>query len=288
MGNNEYISIANFISKEQPKKADDCVFNLGKEIENALVDISWWFDLPDEEAYKNRPNLSINLHRTDDPMFAFPGHIGIAVLFFTNITLHNPFLLEHKQMYIDGYLAGWENFQSFSERSVRFGTQPIQDRKKALFNRFVEYRTKHKEKGFSATLLKQMGQDAGFMFALAKELCEIDAIIPISQDSPKKKSIPSIPFCEYLLVDDKLDIIRKLQGLPFGLGPKMYGAIITVMIEKGIMRPIADGERGTIYKALDNLYTDGRDIGSRQGVSAHICERPLSDLDRASAEEFLR
>lgn len=93
---------------------------------------------------------------------------------------------------------------------------------------------------------------------------------------------------DYLQVGNKAEVISKLQNLPFNLPPKIYGAVITVMINKGIMRPIADGERSAIYHALCRLYTDGRNIGTRQAVTKYICKEPLSDLDIASAEDFLR
>lgn len=95
-------------------------------------------------------------------------------------------------------------------------------------------------------------------------------------------------FSDYLQVEDKDAIINKLRRLPSDLPPKMYGAIITFMINNGIMRPIADGERSAIYRALCNLYNDGRELGSRQAVAKYICKEPLSDLDTASAEDYLR
>ncbi len=187
MQNGEYLNIADFTTKEQPKNADDCVFFLKTEIKYALDNIRWWFELPNDEAYKKNPNLRFDLHRTGEPMFAFPGCIGVAVLFFSNTAHSDPFLREHRQMYLDGYLSGWNDFQLYSERSVRFGSQPIQDRKRALFDQFVEYRAKHIGKGFQATLLRQMGHDAGFMFALAQELRDIDKIMPVSQETKIKK-----------------------------------------------------------------------------------------------------
>lgn len=93
---------------------------------------------------------------------------------------------------------------------------------------------------------------------------------------------------DYLQIEDTESIINKLRQLPSDLPPKMYGAVITIMINKGIMRPIADGERSAIYHALCRLYTDGRNIGTRQAVTKYICKEPLSDLDIASAEDYLR
>ena len=45
-------------------------------------------------------------------------------------------------------------------------------------------------------------------------------------------------------------IINKLRRLPIDLPTKMYGAIITALIANGTMRPIADGERGAIYRGF--------------------------------------
>lgn len=95
-------------------------------------------------------------------------------------------------------------------------------------------------------------------------------------------------FSDYIQIEDAESIINKLRKLPSDLPPKMYGAVITVMINKGIMRPIADGERSAIYHALCRLYADDRYIGARQAVTKYICKEPLSDLDITSAENFLR
>lgn len=93
---------------------------------------------------------------------------------------------------------------------------------------------------------------------------------------------------DYLLVEDEEAVLLKLRSLPANLTSKMYGAIITVMVKKKMIRPIADGERSAIYHALCRLYTDGRNIGTRQAVTKYICKEPLSDLDIASAEDYLR
>lgn len=93
---------------------------------------------------------------------------------------------------------------------------------------------------------------------------------------------------DYLLVEDKEAVLLKLRNLPANLTPKMYGAIITVMVNKKIIRPIADGERSAIYRALCQLYDDGRNIGERRAVIKYICKDTLSNLDIASAEYFLR
>lgn len=93
---------------------------------------------------------------------------------------------------------------------------------------------------------------------------------------------------DYLLVEDKEAVLLKLRNLPANLTPKMYGAIITVMVNKKIIRPIADGERSAIYRALCQLYDDGRNIGERRAVIKYICKDTLSNLDIASAEDFLR
>ena len=93
---------------------------------------------------------------------------------------------------------------------------------------------------------------------------------------------------DYLLIDNKLGLIKKLQGLPSKLPPKMYGAIITVLILEGKMRPIADGEKGAVYRALCNIYNDSRYIGTRQGVAKYICAPSLSPLDINAAKALLQ
>lgn len=93
---------------------------------------------------------------------------------------------------------------------------------------------------------------------------------------------------DYLLIDNKLCLIKKLQGLPSKLPPKMYGAIITVLILEGKMRPIADGEKGAVYRALCNIYNDSRYIGTRQGVAKYICAPSLSPLDINAAKALLQ
>lgn len=102
----------------------------------------------------------------------------------------------------------------------------------------------------------------------------------------KRTKINSIS--DFLVIEDPESIINKLRQLPSNLPPKMYGAVITVMINEGIMRQIVDGERSAIYRALCQLYTDGRYIGRRQSVTKYICKDPLSDLDIASAKNYLR
>ena len=82
-------------------------------------------------------------------------------------------------------------------------------------------------------------------------------------------------------------IINKLKSLPKNLTAKTYGVIITVLINDRIIRPITDGERGALYRALRDIYDDNRNIGTRQGVSKYICSAAVSDLDIAAAKELL-
>ncbi len=187
MPTGDYLTITDFTTNEQPQNANDVLFCLDEKIKSTSDYVHWWFELSDEDAYKSNPNLSIDLHRADNPRFAYPGNIGVAVLFFTDVVDNDLFLQEYKQTYLDAYISGWNKFQSYSDRSVRFGTQPIQDRKTALFNQFIEYRAKYSGRGFQASVLRQMGYDAGFMFALAQELREIDATMPAAVQQSKKK-----------------------------------------------------------------------------------------------------
>ena len=187
MPTGDYLTITDFTTNEQPQNANDVLFCLDEKIKSTSDYVHWWFELSDEDAYKSNPNLSIDLHRADNPRFAYPGNIGVAVLFFTDVVDNDLFLQEYKQTYLGAYISGWNKFQSYSDRSVRFGTQPIQDRKTALFNQFIEYRAKYSGRGFQASVLLQMGYDAGFMFALAQELREIDATMPVAVQQSKKK-----------------------------------------------------------------------------------------------------
>lgn len=91
----------------------------------------------------------------------------------------------------------------------------------------------------------------------------------------------------FLLTEDKNQIINKLKSLPKNLTAKTYGVIITVLINDRIIRPITDGERGALYRALRDIYDDNRNIGTRQGVSKYICSAAVSDLDIAAAKELL-
>ena len=101
-------------------------------------------------------------------------------------------------------------------------------------------------------------------------------------------NVSNTDFATYLQVEDKGSVINKLRQLPRDLPTKMYGAIITALIANGIMRPIADGERGAIYRALCDIYNDGRNIGSRQGVTKYICTNLVSPLDIDSANLYLQ
>lgn len=270
MPNGDYLNIADFTTKEQPKNADDCVFDLRADIRSANCNIRWWFELPDDEAYKRDPNLRFDLHRTSDPRLAFPGYIGIAVLFFSDRANNDPFIREHRQMYLDGYLSGWQDFQSYSERSVRFGLQSIQDRKKAFFDQFVEYRTKHIGKGFHAPLLRQLGHDAGFMFALAFELREIDATIPISQRAPFIEPNPGLAGFitreqEKILKFIKAELApcKRPQG-------KLIAEIIIVLRDSGYFVQ-TQGKLTKIHKAFCDMFP-GK-VAELSGINDYINSR---------------
>lgn len=288
MQNGEYLNIADFTTKEQPKNADNCVFDLREDIRLANCDVRWRFELPNDEAYKKNPNLKFDLHRTGEPMFAFPGCIGVAVLFFSNTAHSDPFLREHRQMYLDGYLSGWNDFQSYSERSGRFGLQPIQDRKRALFNLFVEYRTKHIGKGFQATLLRQMGYDAGFMFALAQELYDIDKITPVSQEFPPKD--PIISKLDDFIIKDREKVLRFIET---ELRPcrakqgKLIAMIIVVLRDCGYFVQ-TDGKLTQIHNAFCEKYPGkiGRLTGIVDYINSH--DNPEYDGDKQIREDELK
>ena len=127
------------------------------------------------------------------------------------------------------------------------------------------------------------------------ERCELlKNSIRVRRDFLSKISCPdaneptTASFAAYLQIEDKDSIINKLRRLPIDLPTKMYGAIITALIANGTMRPIADGERGAIYRALRDIYNDRRNIGTRQGVTKYICTDLISPLDIESANSYLQ
>ena len=127
------------------------------------------------------------------------------------------------------------------------------------------------------------------------ERCELlKNSIRVRRDFLSKISCPdaneptAASFTAYLQIEDKDSIINKLRRLPIDLPTKMYGAIITALIANGTMRPIADGERGAIYRALRDIYNDRRNIGTRQGVTKYICTDLISPLDIESANSYLQ
>ena len=170
------------------------------DITNVIApsDVTIWYELSDEEAYKCAPRSRMNLHRNSSPKYAFPGWMCIAKLFFTNY-LEKPILKKHRvkyiETYLDEYINGWDNFQSYSERSIRFGVQSVQDRRDALYAQFVELRAKYKDRfAFTAEpYLRQMGYDAGYMFAVAQELLDVESYMPISGSSQKQNKRPGRP-----------------------------------------------------------------------------------------------
>ena len=139
------------------------------------------------------------------------------------------------------------------------------------------------------------GYNCDERISIAIERCKLlENSVQVRRDFLAKASHPdvekpsAIHFASYLQVEDKGSIINKLQHLPIGLPTKMYGVIITALIGNGTMRPIADGERGAIYRALCNIFDDGRNIGTRQGVTKYICTDLVSPLDIVSANAYLR
>lgn len=190
------------------------MFKLEKQVESAAYNIRWWFELPDEEAYKRVPKSSINFSRTyNQRLEVYPGWLGVAVALTTDEVRNDPYFRDHIRMYLDGYHKGWDFFQEFSKKFSRFGLQPIQDRRQALFERFVKCRAKYKGSiFFQASLLTKMGYWAGFMFALAQELIEMDAIIPAAvqqSDLKKKPGRPRIDISQVIPDRKNYDLVIK-------------------------------------------------------------------------------
>lgn len=88
---------------------------------------------------------------------------------------------------------------------------------------------------------------------------------------------------DYIIADNPDEIIAKLQHIP-AIKNKLAGAIIYVMMEAGIIRPIVDGNRSEIYRALKDVCGD---IGSRQAVTKYIDKRRLSDADINAAKKVI-
>lgn len=270
MPTGDYLTITDFTTNEQPQNANDVLFCLDEKIKSTSDYVHWWFELSDEDAYKSNPNLSIDLHRADNPRFAYPGNIGVAVLFFTDVVDNDLFLQEYKQTYLDAYISGWNKFQSYSDRSVRFGTQPIQDRKTALFNQFIAYRAKYSGRGFQASVLRQMGYDAGFMFALAFELREIDATIPISQRAPFIEPNPGL--AGFITREQE----KILQFIKAELAPckrpqgKLIAEIIIVLRDSGYFVQTQD-KLTKIHKAFCDMFP-GK-VAELSGINDYINSR---------------
>lgn len=270
MTKGDYLTITDFTTNEQSQNANEVLFCLDEKIKCTSDYVRWWFELSDEDAYKSNPNLSIDLHRADNPRFAYPGNIGVAVLFFTDVVDNNLFLQEYKQTYLGAYISGWNDFQSYSDRSVRFGSQPIQARKIALFNQFVKCRAKYSGRGFQASMLRQMGRDAGFMFALAQEIREIDAIIPMRYEFSQKGLTPNLN--DFIIRDREnvlrfikaeLDSCRRPQG-------KLIAEFIIVLRDSGYFVQ-TQGKLTQIHKAFCNMFP-GK-VAELSGINEYINSR---------------
>ena len=88
---------------------------------------------------------------------------------------------------------------------------------------------------------------------------------------------------DYIRADNPDEIIAKLQHVP-AMKNKLAGAIIFVMMEAGLIRPIMDGDKSEIYRALNDVCGD---IGSRQAVTKYIDKRRLSDADINAAKRAI-
>ena len=270
MPTGDYLTITDFTTNEQPQNANDVLFCLDKKIKSTSDYVHWWFELSDEDAYKSNPNLSIDLHRADNPRFAYPGNIGVAVLFFTDVVDNDLFLQEYKQTYLEGYISGWNKCQAYSDRSVRVGTQPIQERKTAVFNQFIEYRAKYSGRGFQAAVLRQMGYDAGFMFALAQEIREIDAIIPRRYELSQKGLTPNL---NDFIIRDRENVLRFIKAelgscrRPQG---KLIAEFIIVLRDSGYFVQ-TQGKLTQIHKAFCNMFP-GK-VAELSGIDEYINSR---------------
>ncbi len=260
------------ISLDYSPEVIQYMFKLEKQVESAAYNIRWWFELPDEEAYKRVPKSSINFSRTyNQRLEVYPGWLGVAVALTTDEVRNDPYFRDHIRMYLDGYHKGWDFFQEFSKKFSRFGLQPIQDRRQALFERFVKCRAKYKGSiFFQASLLTKMGYWAGFMFALAQELIEMDAIIPISQRAPVIEPNPGL--AGFITREQE----KILQFIKAELAPckrpqgKLIAEIIIVLRDSGYFVQ-TQGKLTKIHKAFCDMFP-GK-VAELSGINDYINSR---------------
>lgn len=188
-------------------KPGEIVFNFWNDINN-LGSLTRWFELSDIDAYKTTPNLK--LHRAEAPD-AFAGYPCIAVLFFTSRAKEDPFLQEHIRMYLDGYAKGEADFRQFFDRMAAYGTQPIADRRAGLLKTFGEYRAKYScRAGFTAQPhLWEMGRDAGYMFAIAQVLADMDELIESSKNVKAGRPRADI---SQIITGNRATVIARVRG----------------------------------------------------------------------------
>lgn len=181
------LPISLFVSPiDSNTKPGEIVFNFWDDIDN-LGSLTQWFDLPDDNAYKKVPNLGF---KRTGALNAYAGYPCIAVLFFSNRAMEDPFLREHRQMYLDGYAQGEADCRQFFNRMAAYGAQSIADRRTGLLKTFGEYRARYSRRsGFTAEPhLREMGHDAGYMFAIARALVDMDKLIKPGGKARRKKA----------------------------------------------------------------------------------------------------
>ena len=191
------------------------MFSVYNDIDN-LGSLTRWFDLPDDEACNEVPNLTFQ--RTGLPD-AFAGYPCIAVLFFGNRAGDDPFIREHRptfrQMYLDGYAQGEAEGRQFLDRMAAYGTQSIADRRAGLLKIFGKCRAKYRNTAiFDASLLLKMGHYAGYMFTIAAALVAMALLIkPGKKAGRKKADISEIITGDYAVVINRVrDAINAAVG----------------------------------------------------------------------------
>lgn len=244
---------------------DRVVFHLEDAINTAPFHIKMWYNLPDDIAYKTDPNLRIS-QGVDDIVYL--GYICLAVLFFTNQFADNdPFIREHRQMYLTGYAKGVADFEKYFSQIGLLGVQSIEERRAGLFSQFQELRARYAKRiAFTASPhLGEMGKASGWMFAIAAKLRDIDILLP-----PNSQMTAHTSTLADFIVRDKAQIMHFIDSelsACAGKQGKLVALIIVVLKQEGYLVDIT-GKLLAIHNAFRETYP-GK-VGSPQGIIDYV------------------
>lgn len=92
-------------------------------------------------------------------------------------------------MYLDGYAQGEAEGRQFLNRMAAYGTQSIADRRAGLLKMFGKCRAKYRNTAiFNASLLREIGHYAGYMFTIADALVDMALLIKPGNKAGRKKA----------------------------------------------------------------------------------------------------